>query len=599
MEKEIVQVSFFYKNSLEKISSHEVNKGDNLLDVLQKHNIPITVSCSGNGTCGKCGVYINNSNEPVLSCKTICSENINVYIDKNEEMKILSDAQNVSFDFSPLVKKVDVEIEKPTLENSFDIEKSIRMALDNENIIIPIDILSNCISIIRESNNKISVTYNILENKIIDIKKINNEPIYAFVFDLGTTTTVGKLYNLLDGAEISHASTLNKQDIFGHDVMSRISYSCKDDESIAKLKQAAIMTINEIIEKSLEKVLPLNIKNDDIHLFAITGNTTMLHLFLGVDATTLSEMPFVPVFSDPKIFKADKINVNKNALCYTMPIIGGFVGGDTVSCILASNMINCKKINIIVDIGTNGEIAIGNNNFILSSSAPAGPAFEGAEIEFGMRGTNGAIEYVSYDEKTKDINIKTIGNITPIGICGSGLIDIISSILDIGVVSETGQLYSLDDAPSNLSDKIKNRLKTVDGINRFILTDKIYLTQKDIREFQLAKAAILSIIRLLMESANVDYKDIDKIYIAGAFGNYIRIESALNIELIPKEFEGKIESIGNAALTGTMMGALSKVSYNDIIKIKSIAKNMEYGGSSKFQTVFAESLFFNSSNIDL
>lgn len=582
MEKEIIRVSFFDREDKKPITTYEAQKRENLLDLMRKAGVHINATCKGAGTCGKCRVVVGE--KETLACQTFCEKSIDVYVDKKNEMKIMLDMQEREFVFDPIVKKANVKIEEATLERSFDDEFAVCKSLCLKNLTVPQCVLQKLPQTLRKNKYEVSLIYDSINNTLLDIEEKNDNDIYALVCDLGTTTVACKMYSLTTGEEVSKYAALNKQDLYGHDVMSRIHH-CYTDAGLSELRGLAYQTINEIIETMLKRT---GITKERIYSFTVTGNSTMLHFFLGVSVESLAVLPFTPAFKNVKFFSADNLSINKNALCYTTPIIGGFVGGDTVSCLLASGIFEKKETSMIVDIGTNGESAIITPSFMLASSSPAGPAFEGAEIKHGMRGTEGAIEYVSYNGE--DIEIKVIGGVKPIGICGSGLIDAVAAMIEAGVLEETGELISQSKLSQSVSGKIKMRVSEIEGSPIFKLTEYIHITQKDIRAFQLAKGAVASIMELLIKEANVAISEIDKIYIAGAFGNYIRIESAIKIGLIPKVGKEKVVFIGNAALNGAMMACLSRKCFDCMLKISNETKNMEFGGTPTFQMVFADCL---------
>jgi uncharacterized 2Fe-2S/4Fe-4S cluster protein (DUF4445 family) len=306
------------------------------------------------------------------------------------------------------------------------------------------------------------------------------------------------------------------------------------------------------------------ITSEDIYTAVFTGNTTMLHLLLGLDAANMAVSPFIPVTTNLQYIssKALGLDINNCGMGVAFPGVSAYVGGDTVAAILSSGMYDKDEISLLVDIGTNGEIVLGGKEWLLACSTAAGPAFEGANIRNGVGGVTGAIDTVGAGP---DFKYTTIGNANPVGICGSGIIDAIARLLDAELIDETGRLADEDEA-EELGQAYSDRLAAIDGVRAFNLTtegregsgSQIVITQKDIRELQNAKAAIAAGIETLIKHSGIGHDMVKKVYLAGGFGSSINIESALKVGLLPRSLENKIEAIGNASGTGAAEGLLSE-----------------------------------------
>ncbi len=384
---------------------------------------------------------------------------------------------------------------------------------------------------------------------------------YGLVFDLGTSTLVGKLISLLDGRQIAAISRLNRQIKYGTDVISRIQHVKEDPEGLNLMHDLLMKDLNLIAKRLLEVG---GLKPDDIFAAIAAGNTTMQHFLLSLDPSAIAEAPFSPVLTDGMIVRANDTGLilNQEAVLYVMPTKSGYIGGDLVSVILASEAAEQEDEMILgIDLGTNGEIFLGNRTRMMTCSAAAGPALEGAKITHGMIAKTGAIEGVRF--VNGKLSYKEIGNIKPLGICGSGLVDLIAVLLNCGVIDREGLIKPPDKGPAC---GLRSRVIEKGDVYNFLIASEeesnhgkpIYLTQKDVRELQLAKSAIAAGIQTLMDEMGIELKDISRIYLAGALGNYINPYSAMSIGLLPMVDPSIIKSLGNAASTGASMVLLSK-----------------------------------------
>ncbi|MBQ6752934.1 MAG: DUF4445 domain-containing protein [Clostridia bacterium] len=400
-------------------------------------------------------------------------------------------------------------------------------------------------------------------------------------FDIGTTTIAAYLLNLSTGETIDVLGELNEQIRYGADVVSRCIFSLKNgvEEISSCVNKQADLMIGKLLEKH-------GLSKDDVCLVTIVGNTCMHHIFAGINPTTLVEIPYMPTVYEAfeKPAKDFFGNVNENAKVLFLPVIAGFVGADTVGAMLAVRFDEKEKNTLLLDIGTNGEMVMGNRDRYVACSTASGPAFEGAKILFGMRGAAGAIDHVNFNDGKLDISV--IGDEKAVGICGSGLIDIITVLLDEGVIMPGGRFDRKYEGP------LKDRVKDIDGAKCFVLTDDVYLTQKDIREVQLAKGAIAAGIEILSKTLGITYDDIDQVLIAGAFGNHMRKESMCRIKLLPPEFIDRIVPVGNAAGEGSKMALLSKEEYDRAQRMAKKAEFVELASHPDFQQLFIAQLDF-------
>ena len=402
-------------------------------------------------------------------------------------------------------------------------------------------------------------------------------------FDLGTTSVAGTLFDLHTGLERATRAAMNRQLTLGDDVISRITAVRANAENLGILQQLAAATLNDILRNLCEAC---QAQPDAIREITVAGNTTMQHLLLGLDPSPLGEHPFTPAFTDALTVSAADLGlrVHSEATLTVFPQLGGFVGGDTVAGMLASHFDTLPYPALLVDIGTNGELALLHDGRIYAASAAAGPAFEGARISQGMRASDGAIDTVSIASDT--LHTHVIGGGDAIGLCGSALVDAVAELLRAGLIDSSG---SLDAPPSHpLAPRV---LSSPDG-NRFQLAPNVWLTQRDIRELQLASGAIRAGIETLLRRADLTARDLGAVLLAGGFGNTIRINSAVRIGLLPPLADGAARFIGNASLTGAKRALLARDELAKARSLRERATHIDLSAEPSFSDCFMEHMLF-------
>lgn len=421
------------------------------------------------------------------------------------------------------------------------------------------------------------------------------QPGYGVAFDIGTTTVVAMLWDLSTGKELGAAACTNPQNEFGADVISRITYCDDDPQKLANIRSKIIEGLNGL---ALELTTKFHVNKDDIIRVTVGGNTTMSHIFAGYPPASLARAPFSPMYTGTLLLKQSDLGlaVSKDAQITLLPNIAGHVGGDIVAGIVASRILDEEKLTLFLDIGTNGEIVLAGDGVAMTCSTAAGPAFEGATIRNGMRAAPGAIEKIQI--KDGEVFIKTVDDAEPVGICGSGIIDVMAEMLGAGLINFKGRLASKEDLQkihpeSPLADRLVN---TEEG-REFILVYKeggedIVVTQKDIREVQLAKGAVAAGISIMLGRMGKKTEDIHKIIIAGAFGNFIHKESAVAIGLIPSLPMNKIISAGNTAGAGVSMALMSESEMELAKAVPSRVEHIELASCSEFQDEYMKALAF-------
>ena len=529
-----------------------------LHEALDRHGISLTAYCDGMGLCGKCIVQIKLADG---CCPPVT----------DADEKFLTEEE---------------------IRNGFRLACKWHV-ICNAEIIIPAKSRVNHLNILTKDTG---------ESPLDLSADFSADKPYGLAFDIGTTTVVGSIVDYRTGQTLGVSSYLNNQQKYGADVISRINHSLSEI-GLEELNSELISTINNIIEDVL---IESNVSPNKIAEIVFTGNTVMLHSLHKESMENMSHLPFEPSYTRSKNIRAVEIGIkiDPETKLYSFPVISGFVGGDTVSCMLATDMDESENIQLIIDIGTNGEVALGSKNGWTTTSAPAGPAFEGARISAGMRGANGAIEHVQITDNKMIIDV--IGQQTPVGICGTGLIDIAAELLNRGILDVTGRINDLDELPAGTPDWLSKRIIDQDGQNSFVLFDpetdsyikndvspqKLYITQRDLRELQLAKAAVATACDILLKHENVILEDVCCVLLAGAFGNYLRPANARRIGLIPNVPMDKIHFIGNAASTGAKRVLVSQKERKRVENIAGKSEHVELAADPDFQMAYAEQMFY-------
>ena len=578
--------------------------GQNLLSLFTEHGLVLPSPCGGKGICGKCKVKIlgqtrTNPAEYRLACQVRVSGDLTVELpDVEEKARIMMDSDHtVSLD--PLITERLITLPTPTVgDQTSDVER-VEQALGLPGCINP-ELFPALPAILRTSGYTLSAVLS--GDEVLTLQTVHQDQLaaseqrlYGVALDLGTTTMVGYLLDLTTGQQLSTYAALNPQRLHGADVISRVDYTVEHENGLTELSQLVRAEINKMIAyfSRHDPTLP-----QSIYQMAIVGNTIMLHLLAGLEVENIAVAPFIPVVTRDFECKAAEvgIKINPQGRINILPMISGFVGADTVAAILASNLAEQAETSLLLDIGTNGEIAIGNQERILTCSAAAGPAFEGTNIRAGMGGIAGAINQVWI---TEELNFTTIGDQPARGICGSGVVSLTAQLLKAGLMETSGRLKSSDELGDDYPLKLKQRLCQLDGKSALLVAaqaegtaEDLYFTQQDIRETQLAKAAIAAGVRILLKEMGITAAEVKTLYLAGGFGNYIDPHEAVQIGLLPKELEERVVPIGNGAGTGAKMVLLSRKCLQKSRQIQAKATYLELSTRSDFQTLFVDSLEF-------
>lgn len=422
--------------------------------------------------------------------------------------------------------------------------------------------------------------------------------IYGAAVDIGTTTVAVYLHDMTNGVCLGVATAENPQRAYGADVITRINYTIENENGLENLKNLILTLVFKLIKDLCGEN---NINPSDVYSVVLTGNTVMQHIAFGYPPKTIAFAPFTPVSLfgfEAKINEVDKTGVscvNENAVVYFPPAFASYVGGDIATGIIASDTDLCETLRLFLDVGTNGEIGLGNKDGLVFCATAMGPAFEGAHIKLGMPGVKGAINNIYLNEEN-NIICETIGKTEPKGICGSGIIDAVALMLEIGATDETGRILDSgdDEEMPEKYRKFAENLCEIDGENVFVLdkANNIYITQKDVREIMLAKAAVCAGIFTLLNHEGKSVADVGELILAGGFGAHINKKSACKIGLIPQELEEKIIVAGNTAGTGAAAVLLDSSAVGRINKVAEAAKYIELSGDSFFRDEYIEQMMF-------
>jgi len=584
-----------------------------LLDTLAKAGIALVSPCGGEGTCGKCRCKAFGALNPPtiaerthlgslleegfrLSCQALPQGDVRIEIPDTSRLpsiRVLAGGMGREVPFFPNVRQRPFRWEKQELEatgSQFDVVARLLNA--RADLRIDLSAARELATTLHAGRDYVGV---ILGDRLVEVRE-GAEPatILGVALDIGTTTVVAQVVHLGTGQNVGTASALNDQTQYGGDVISRINHANESPEGLGELSEAIRATVHRCLENALSKS-EYSLK--DIYEMAVVGNTTMLHLFAGVHPRSLGQLPYAPVFSQGMDIPSEALRfaLHPRANVYLMPSIAGYVGADTVGAMLATRFDEGDgRVRLLADIGTNCEIVLQRGEEVFVCSTPAGPAFEGARMDYGMLAGPGAIERVRFDE---DCEIRVIGNETPVGICGSGIVDVAAELLRVGILDETGRIQGADELLDALPPKLVGRIHEREKGNVFELAvnadgDPILFTQHDVREIQLAKAAIRSGIETLLDVAGVRVEELDEVLIAGGFGNYLNKANAQRLGMLPHVDLERVKFVGNAALVGARLALISTEMRSRAERLARAVRHVQIAGTPNFRMRFTEAMLF-------
>jgi len=567
-----------------------------VLELLKDGEIIVECPCRGLGTCGKCKIkIIDGAVTPITyeekkllsstelsdgvrlacQCKIIDNTKIDILFQVGSDIKILTEGVIPDSNINPAIKKISFDLAKETLCKFNSINSYFQHSIGITST-VSLDILKKLPSILNVGHGE-AIIYN---DEILDID-ISISNVYGMAIDIGTTTVACSLVNLLTFEEIDSSSFINPQKEFGLDVLSRIHYASDNKDGISNLQLCIVKELNHNIEALCNKN---NLNISSIYEIVVAANSTMVHCLLDIPIDTLGKSPYISVLTENiSIYASDiGIKINPNGKIYCIPAVSTYIGGDIVAGILASRLYLESENTLFIDIGTNGEIVLSSKGNLVSCSCAAGPALEGMNISCGMRADTGAIESLKIVDN--NVYINTIGNTEPIGLCGSGILESISELLKNDILGINGRLKT--NSPLVYETDGKRKVFLYENKN------KIYVTQNDIRQVQLAKGAILSGFLTLLNYKNITMDNLDKVIIAGQFGKHLSPESLTGVGIIPVNLKDRIKYIGNSSRVGAFICLLSM---DERKTAESISRNVDYvelSNIEKYDQTFTKALFF-------
>lgn len=594
----------------------EVRDGETVLDAAIAAGVQINSVCGGKGTCGKCLVIVDGPSESMpgalsadeldrgyrLACRTVVRGDMSVFIPEeaqiSEHQILASYHGREAPDLTPLTEVRKLDLAAPSLEDNLADLERVACALGDPHLIISLPLLRSLPKVLREGGWQLSVMLsrpNGVERVMAFEKGSKDIPNYGMAVDIGTTTVVAELVDLNTGRTVAQASDYNRQLVCGEDVLSRIAYA--EEKGGKRLTELVVDTINGLIaqlcaERDRKRRYHPGSCSEDIASIVVSGNTAMVHTLLGLDPTNIRYEPYIPVANVPPVLTASEIGLRAqpDAPVLCVPGRAAYVGGDITSDILLSEMHLRDELALLIDVGTNGEVVLGNKDWIIGCSTSAGPAFEGGEVSCGMRAMTGAIDKVSISER--EVSVSTIGNAKPRGICGSGLIDLIAQMFSAGYLDKKGRIDTAS------SERVRSSGRGMEFVVHPGGSRAITVTDDDIASVIRTKAAIYTGCAVLLQTVDKRFSDLDRIYIAGGFGSYIDIDNAQTIGLLPDLPREKFELLGNASLGGAKLCLLSEEMRREAREIYSMMTYLDLSSSPAFFDQYSSALFLPHTDME-
>lgn len=606
----------------------EMRRESTLLDAAREADVHINASCNGKGSCGKCKLIVESGDiksEPtallstrekekhyVLACQTRVFGNVTARIPDEAIERTLKVAgmgeeattrlKGLVKDIRPMLVDIPLELEPPTLDDSVSDLDRLNRGLKKSGCCIAdftvgINVIRQLSAAMRDKNWKVtaSVIRRNGTNHIVAVTPGNGQAAsLGLAIDVGTTSIVVYLVDMMDGSILAATSGHNQQAACGDDVINRIV--CAEKDGVAKLSRMALATINNLISEALAVV---NADKNQIKNVVISGNTTMTHLLLKIEPKYIRRDPYIPTISEFPVLQAADIGIKANpvAAVFIMPDPASYVGGDIVSGLLFAGFHRTNLMTLFIDVGTNGEIVLGNREWLMTASCSAGPAFEGGGIRWGMRAEEGAIDKVSIDPETFEPVFSTIGNAQPRGICGSGMIDLISEMMQTGVIGQNGK-FKIDSSHPRMKLDGEDLAYILAFANQTPMEEDIVFTEIDIHSLILSKGAVYSGFMVLLKQSGLDFSAIDQVLISGGFGRYLNIDKAITIGLLPDIDRAKFKYLGNSSIAGAYMALLSDGYRNEVREISQKMTYIDFSSNSQFMDEFTSALFLPHTNMN-
>ena len=605
-----------------------VSEGATLLDAALAGDIPLNASCNGKGSCGKCKLVLesgqgNSKKTPlltdrekadgyVLACQTTVHSDIVVRIPEEtleRKLKIAGMGKEVTErmkglvpEITPMLTHYPLELTIPTLDDSIsDLDRLLRClaksGCDNTRMSVGLKVMRELAAAMRHENWK--VTASVIEKRnsseIVSVEPGSHQKTSLGVaIDVGTTSIVVYLVDMADGTVLAATSGHNRQAACGDDVINRIV--CAEKDGVKKLSRMGLATINGLINEAIDSV---SVERRQIDNVVLSGNTTMIHLLLGIEPRYIRREPYIPSISSFPILKAGHVGlkVNPTAAVFVMPGPAGYVGGDIVSGLIYTGFHREAPVTLFIDVGTNGEIVLGNNEWLMTASCSAGPAFEGGGIRWGMRAEEGAIEKITIDPDTLAPTFSVVGEVPPRGICGSGMIDLLSEMFLTGIIQPTGKFNVDDDHPRITKDGDETAYILAYAHETSVDKDILFL-ESDIDNLIRSKGAVYAGFRVLLNQTGMDFSMIDRLIITGGFGQYLDLEKAVTIGLLPDIDRSKFQYLGNSSIGGAYMALLSKTYRKEAIDISNRMTYVDFSSNNQFMDEFTSAMFIPHTDLN-
>lgn len=615
-----------------------VKSGTLITEAARLAGIEINQPCGGQGRCGRCVVQVTEgkvrhrsvlrlsaediSSGYCLACQSVIEGDISVLVPEQEkiERRLVTDRTAVevepipaySAEYQQTLKRYFLEFSKPDYEDQTDdlsrLQKHLRIELGFDDVEIPISLLKRIGSVFRDGDWQATVYLDVMSNheeeqkvRMVEILPYHcgdDSPMWGAAIDIGTTTVTLWLVDLRTGIVHSQVAEYNAQIRRGEDVISRIIYAEKED-GLKELQELVVGTINQLMELACKRVKNFRVNPQDILKLTVAGNTTMMHLFLGIPPSYIRLAPFVPTFNQAPIVRAKDLGLiaNPHAIVDCLPGVASYVGADITAGVLSAGVDDTDKLTLFLDVGTNGEMVLGSKEWLVTCACSAGPAFEGAGVRDGMRATSGAIEEVWIHSETFEPTYRVIGGGKPRGICGSGLISLLAEMFMTGVVDKAGNLNT------NL---LTSRIREGDHGLEYVVAWKdetehrrdIVITRVDIDNLLRAKAAIYAGFQVLAQSVGVPLEETEQVLIGGSFGKYLNIEKSIQIGLLPDLPWEKFNFLGNTAVKGANFALLSQEHRERIREIASKMTYIELSADNTFYEAFMSAMFLPHTDLN-